>query len=323
MAERGSRYFHLVEKFLRRPNSTTVRHYRAALADFALYCKAPSTEVAVQKLLGREFKAANRLARAYQLNMLGTRDQSGKLKSGRGLSPNAINLRTSVLRSLAKKAHRQGLVNWQLEVKNLPTENVRPSAGPGLEVLNRMLEAARQQHGVRGYRDYALLRLAGELGLRRKELVELDVDDFDGHQRTVAIRGMARRQKDILGCTGKTAAAIQEWLRVRPATKKDHPLFTNAIPGRPTRLSGTAIYELVRRLGAEVLPRGSRKAVRPHDIRHTAITEAVRRAKDAGLASEEVQRFSRHRDFRMVAKYLDADRGAQSRLAQQVGNCLV
>jgi hypothetical protein len=38
------------------------------------------------------------------------------------------------------------------------------------------------------------------------------------------------------------------------------------------------------------------------------------------LAREEMQKFSRHRDFRMVARYLDAHGQAQKKLGAAVGD---
>jgi len=312
----------LLDSYLARENAITVRHYSAALDDFAEYTRAADRLSAINRLLGADFPAGNELVIGYRRDMEGSRRGDGKLKSGRGLSASAVNLRLTVLRGLVKKARRHGLIDWELDVPNIPAENVHETSGPGMELLNRMLEAAKAQPGPVGRRNYAILRLAGELGLRRKEIVGLDVDDIDLLTETIRIRGKARRQLEKLTCTPATVAALGNWLEVRPKPSDGRALFTNLIPGRPTRLTGSAVYEIVRKLGRTALPKGSRKRVRPHGIRHTAITEAVRRAKEVGLAREEVQKFSRHRDFRMVARYLDAHDQAQKKLGAVIGGLM-
>jgi integrase/recombinase XerC len=312
----------LLGSYLARENAATLRHYSAALGDFAGFLKAADRLAAASRLLGAGFAAGNELVAGYRRDMEGTRNSEGKLKSGRGLSASAINLRLTVLRGLVKKARRHGLIDWELDVPNIASENVHEATGPGMDILNRMLAAAKAQPGPLGRRNYAILRLAGELGLRRKEIVGLDLDDVDQVTGTVRIRGKARRQLEKLSCTPATGEALGRWLEVRPRPRDGRALFTNLIPGRPTRLTGSAVYEIVRGLGRDALPKGSRRRVRPHGIRHTAITEAVRRAKDVGLAREEVQKFSRHRDFRMVARYLDAHDQAQRRLGAAVGDAL-
>lgn len=312
----------LLNSYLARENAATLRHYSAALDDFAGFVKAPDRLAAATRLLGAGFAAGNELVTGYRRDMEGTRNSEGKLKSGRGLSASAINLRLTVLRSFIKKARRHGLIDWELDVPNIASENVHEATGPGMDLLNRMLEAAKAQPGPLGRRNYAILRLAGELGLRRKEIVGLDLDDVDLVTGNVRIRGKARRQLEKLSCTPTTTDALGRWLEVRPRPRDGRALFANLIPGRPTRLTGSAVYEIVRGLGRDALPKGSRRRVRPHGIRHTAITEAVRRAKEVGLAREEVQKFSRHRDFRMVARYLDAHDQAQKKLGAAVGDAL-
>jgi integrase/recombinase XerC len=322
MPDKKPKIDELLDSYLDRENAATLRHYSAALDDFAGSLKAPDRLAAVIRLLGAGFANGNELVDDYRREMEGTQNSRGKLKSGRGLSASAINLRLTVLRGLVKKARRHGLIDWELDVPNIAAENVHEASGPGMELLNLMLEAAKAQPGPEGRRNYAVLRLAGELGLRRKEIVGIDLDDVDLLTGTVRIRGKARRQLEKLSCTPATVEALRRWLEVRPRPRIGHPLFTNLIPGRPTRLTGSAVYEIVRGLGRDALPKGSRRRVRPHGIRHTAITEAVRRAKEVGLAREEVQKFSRHRDFRMVARYLDAHDEAQKRLSAVVGSGL-
>lgn len=311
-----------MDTYLTRENATTVRHYTAALNDFAGFAKASDLLAAVERVLNAGFAAGNEMVVDYRRDMEGTRDAKGNLKAGRGLSAAAVNLRLTVLRGLVKKARRHGLIDWELDVPNMVSENVHEASGPGVAVLNRMLELAKAQPGSMGRRNYAILRLAGELGLRRKEIVGLDMDDFDQIAGTIKIRGKARRQLEKLSCTTMTVEAVGRWVELRPRPLSGRPLFTNLILGRPTRLTGSAIYEIIRNLGRDALPKGSRRRVRPHGIRHTAITEAVRRASEVGLAREEVQKFSRHKDFRMVARYLDAHTMAQKKLAEVVGGSL-
>jgi len=179
----------LLASYLARENAATVRHYTAALDDFAGFIKAPDRLAAGTRLLGAGFAAGNELVADYRRDMEGTRNTEGKLKSGRGLSASAINLRLTVLRGFVKKARRHGLIDWELDVPNIASENVHEATAPGIDLLNRMLVAAKAQPGPLGRRNYAILRLAGELGLRRKEIVGLDLDDVDLAPGTVRIRG--------------------------------------------------------------------------------------------------------------------------------------
>ncbi len=89
------------------------------------------------------------------------------------------------------------------------------------------------------------------------------------------------------------------------------PLFLNfdrAKKGR--RLTGAGIYALVRKLGRSV-----GVDVWPHGLRHTAITEALDLTEGDVRA---VQRFSRHRDMRVLTVYDDNRTDLAGEVARQV-----
>lgn len=312
----------LLTRFLTRENSGTAENYRKQLEDYRAWTKEDTPGEAVYALLKGGFEMAQRSIERYKASVVGRRDAKGKLISGRGLSAAAINLRLTVLRSLVKQAQASGLVTWELHVANVADERVKDVRGPGEEILNAMLRAAKAKPGAEGRRDYAILRLAGELGLRRREIVGLDLQDFDSEACEIRVLGKGRRQKEAIACTPKTIVAIQAWVSARPRPKADSPLFTNLIPGRTARISGPAVYLIISRLGRSALPARSPRRIGPHKIRHTAITSAVRNAVASGLAREDVKKFSRHKDMRMVARYLDEDDDAQRKLAKAVGSRL-
>lgn len=311
----------LLKTYLARDNSNTVRNYESVLEDYRQFAKTPTREAAITELLAADAGRANDRIARYKRLMTGVRDQRGKLTRGRGLSSAAVNLRLTVLRSIVKKARQRGMIQWELDVSNVTDERVHDVRGPEPEVLNKMLSAAKARPGAEGRRDYAILRLAAELGLRRREIIGLNLDDFDSVAAEVRILGKRRREKEMLACSEKTVEAIQRWREARPPSP-DGALFTNLIPGRTKRISGPAVYLIIRSLGKQVLPPRSSRKIGPHKIRHSAITSAVRLAKANGLAREEVQKFSRHKDFRMVARYLDIDERAQEILAKANGAVL-
>src|SRR5262249_62342700 len=112
---------------------------------------------------------------------------------------------------------------------------------------------------AKGLRDRALLRLLFDLGLRRAEAVRLDVADLDLQAGTVDVLGKGRTQKARLTLPGPTRGALAAWLAVRGS--QPGPLFTSCDrAGKGSgRLTGSAVYTIVRRLGG----RGRPGTVRP------------------------------------------------------------
>jgi integrase/recombinase XerC len=288
----------LIGTWLSGRSEKTVRAYRGDLDDFGRYMGMVTGE-AIGTLLSGGQGPANGLA-------LGWKNDMGE----RGLSPATVNRRLAALRSVVKLARTLGMVPWGLDVENQKAMAYRDTAGPGIERFRAMLAEAGRKGGAKGRRDVAILRLLYDLGLREGELVALDVADLDLEQGRLTILGKGRSEKESLSLPPVTIQALSAWLEMRGA--EDGPLFTRLTRAKEDvgRLSTRGVHKLVaglgKRLGFEV---------RPHGIRHTAITMAVRSANLAGLDLSEVMQFSRHRDVRTLMVYRDHDRDVQGQLA--------
>lgn len=275
----------LVTTFLTSRTPRTLVAYRQDVEDFRLFAGAARPEDAVALLLGRGQGAANELALAYRTHL-----------RARGLAAATINRRLAALRSLTKLARTLGLVAWALDVENVPAEPYRDTAGPGREGYLRLLAALQGRTDAPAARDRAMIRLLFDLALRRGEVVALDVAHVDLAVGTVAVRGKGRSGRIPLTLPAPTAAALRRWLAIRgPAAG---PLFVNFDrAGKGRRLTGTSLYRIVRALGQTV-----GVTVRPHGLRHAAITAAL---DWTGGDVRKVQRFSRHRDLRVLTLYDD------------------
>lgn len=71
---------------------------------------------------------------------------------------------------------------------------------------------------------------------------------------------------------------------------------------------------------AKHLPYGTRtgQKVRPHGLRHTSISEAVRRVQAVGMDVTKVLQFSRHKDLKTLQVYIDQVEDVQGKIAELV-----
>jgi integrase/recombinase XerC len=77
------------------------------------------------------------------------------------------------------------------------------------------------------------------------------------------------------------------------------------------RLSSTSLYRIIKELGTK-----TEQKAPPHGLRHTAISEAVRRAQAVGMDVTKVLQFSRHRDLKTLQVYIDLVEDAQGMIAE-------
>ena len=275
----------LVDAFLAGRNERTLAAYRADLEDFRVFAGAATAGEAANRLLSGSHGEANGAALAYKAHM-----------TDRGLQAATINRRLAALRSLVKLANTLGMVPWTLSVENVKTQAYRDTRGPGRDGFRSMLAAAQGQRGPKALRDVALLRLLHDLGLRRGEAVRLDLEDLDLAGDRLFILGKARSQKEPVTLPAPTKAALEAWLAVRGSAPG--PVFTNFDrASKGGRLTGSAVYFIVGSLGTE-----AGLTVRPHGLRHLAITSALDLTKGDMRA---VQKFSRHKDVRVLNAYDD------------------
>jgi integrase/recombinase XerC len=205
----------------------------------------------------------------------------------------------SVVKTIAKYARMTGLITWAIEVPVPRIERIRDTRGPSLETIQAMLTLAAAQPSPTGVRDVALLRLAYDLALRIGELARLDVADVDLKTGGLWIFGKGRRAKELLTMPNTSREAVKAWLQERGS--KPGPLLLSLSPANwHGRLVTRGVYRIIRDLGA-----AAGVHVRPHGLRHTAITTAIDAAAAHGHSIDLVRQFSRHRSLNTLMVYRD------------------
>lgn len=244
-----------------------------------------------------------------------------KFKAGMvsdGLAEATINRRLAAVKSLVSYAQRIGRCQWSLEeVKGLKLKTYRDTTGVKVDAYRELLTTC-DRSTPKGLRDYAILRLLWDNGLRRGEVAATNVEDFDPEGRTLDIIGKGQgTQKQKVSLSAGAVLGVSAWLEARrgvePFSSTD-PLFVacdRAYWGH--RLTTTAIYKMVRAAGeaAEV-----GKRLSPHRLRHSSITAAL----DAtGGDVRRVQKLSRHAKLDTLMIYDDARKNAQGEVTELLG----
>ena len=179
-----------------------------------------------------------------------------------------------------------------------------------------------KRHGhSRPNRDRAIVFLLLSTGLRRQELVLLDVDQVQPVQpallraarraRIVGVRGKGKTQRTVF-LSVDAHHALADYLEVeRPvdATPESTAVFLSAASvssRRPDgRLSGRSINTILGRIGRlhdaeHTEPQRHISPLRPHDLRHTF---AFQLAQSTNADPYELERRLGHRSQRYIARY--------------------
>jgi integrase/recombinase XerC len=144
-------------------------------------------------------------------------------------------------------------------------------------------------------RDRAMLAVALDTGLRRSELLGLDVDDVDLDTGRVRVRrGKGRADRvTFLGSQARTFLReyMERWRHVAPG---ERALFVALQTGR--RLSEASLYKRLRQYAKSA----GLRAIHPHALRHTFSTLFLVQGGDVAI----LQQLLGHRQLTTTQRYL-------------------
>ena len=296
---------------LRTSKANTQRAYRDNLRGFFADLYGADPKLDPPAGLVRQFLS---LTAPEAAMMLGTQRA---LLSERGRAASTINLRLAAVRALVDLANDNGFCAFDSKglVKSLKAEAYRDTRGPGLENVKRLL-ALPDRTVLIGRRDFAMLRLLADNGLRRFEVCGVQVSHFEPGGRRLSILGKRRDTREWVTLHPTTTAAISDYLSAAGHT--DGGLFRNCA-SRPG-VAGAALTEdglddIIRRYGKRIgLP-----SLSCHKFRHFAITALL----DAtGGDMRKVQKFSRHKSLDILRIYDDNRADHQGEMTILLGDLL-
>ena len=162
-------------------------------------------------------------------------------------------------------------VHEKLLVEN-PTENLTPpkkkKSLPHFLSLEQSIELLNAVEGPDKERDYCILVLFLNCGMRLSELVGINISDVLHNNSTIRILGKGNKER-IVYLNQACLEAIESYLKVRPkdGVKDRNALF---LSNRKTRISPKTVQFIVKKYLDKIGLSGPGYSV--HKLRHTAAT---------------------------------------------------
>jgi len=193
----------------------------------------------------------------------------------RGLSPSSLGIQWRALHAFFNWCVRERLI----EVN--PLDGIPAPKTPKLfpftldDAQIQALIKACDRKSKHGFRNYLILLLFLDCGLRLGELIDLRLGDVSVAQRALRVRGKGAKER-IVFMGARTAKAMRRWLQLRGSQTAytDHVFIDRK--GEP--LKPRWVQEVIARLGEKA---GLRVRLGPHKLRHVSATLAVRNGMDA------------------------------------------
>ncbi len=256
---------YLAELGRRNASPHTIRNYASDLAQFLEYFSPPGdapplpTEMDVRVL--REW-----LTSLY----------------AKQLDPISVRRKLAAVRSLFQFLLREKTVATNAaKLLRTPKAPKRVPSSPTAEQTNALVDGVARGQFDRPHpeRDLAIFELLYGCGLRVSELVSLNLEDFDFHERWITVRGKGRKERQV-PFASKAAEALEKYLAKRIATPREHALLVNH---RGVRLTDHSAREIVKFYARTISGDAS---VHPHSLRHAYATHLLSDGADLRAIQE-------------------------------------
>lgn len=222
----------------------------------------------------------------------------------------------SALRGTLKAAWRLGQLPTDDYMRAVDLEGEKSETLPAGRALGSgeiaaLIGACENDPTPAGPRDATIIALMAGCGLRRDEVVKLDLDDYDPESGSLKVRGKGRKERLVWLVNG-SGRAMHDWLELRG--RESGPLFWpvnksgkiikqyDPETDDPQRMSNQAVYNLLSKRAEEAGVR-----LTPHDLRRTFITAAL----DAGADPLTVAKIVGHASVNTTLRYDRRGEGAK------------
>jgi site-specific recombinase XerD len=237
----------------------------------------------------------------YQLDWATlTYEDTAKAREGlaAGYATRTANYGLCALRGVLKECWRLGLMTHEdfrraTDLAAIRGDNSAAGRVLTVEELVSLFRVCAQDESVMGFRDAAILAVLYSTGLRRSELLALDVADYqDG---TLTVRGKGNHIR-LAYVVGEAKTMLERWMAV-PDRGGDSVFVAIVKGGRVTenRLDGRSLAEILKRRAE----RAGIPLFSPHDVRRTTATHLLDRGIDIGT----VQQMLGHRHIATTLLY--------------------
>ncbi len=243
-------------------------------------------------------------------------------RGGRPAAPATARVYVSMVRALARQLGREDAIADVRAPRHVPGP---PETLTDADYANLLRVPDRRS--LQGKRDYALLRVLGDCGLRSAELRGLRAQDLrrprsNARHFRLFVRGKGGREREV-PVPEAAQQALDAWTKVHPLARgvgllDKHSLFVRL--GRhaheePAPLSAEAVYRLVHRhaIGAGI----PRRLAHPHALRAYWATHCL----EAGVPVHEVSARLGHVDLRTTARYAASRPERVDSIAEVLDRC--
>ena len=195
------------------------------------------------------------------------------------------------------------------EVKRVRGKKLPAGRSLSQQETKALMSACKRDKNIKGKRDLAIIALMLSTGLRRSEVVALNIEDYNTRNgKLVVMSGKGNKQR-INYIQTSARKLIKLWLNDRG--KELGNLFQPILNSEPLskKMTSQSLYDLLKKRSIEA----NINNCRPHDLRRTFVTRML----ESGIDLNTVRQLAGHSDIQTTARYDLRDEKEQKRAIKQ------
>lgn len=198
-----------------------------------------------------------------------------------GISNNSINRKISSLKSFYKFLQKTDQLSTSPLLKHKALKVAKKVQVPfTMKEINEVLDALDEEEGFEGLRNRLIVELFYSTGIRRIELVDLELQGVNLAARTIKVLGKRNKER-VIPLIPSVLITIEKYLDERgQISSQERRLF---ITDKGNKISETLVYRVINYYFSKV---SSKVKKSPHILRHSFATHLLNEGADLNSVKE-------------------------------------
>jgi integrase len=214
--------------------------------------------------------------------------------------PATVNRKLAALRGVLKQTWLLGFMSAEDYHKAAAVKSVKNEVLPaGREIsvgeIAAIFKVCENDSALCGIRDAAIIACLYGCGLRRAEVVSLNIEDYNQETGELKVNGKGNKER-IAWITNGAKRAFDDWLDIRG--EEQEPLFVPILKGERFQfrsMTTQAIYKMLKKRAGQA----GVKHFSPHDLRRTFVSHLLAAGEDISI----VAKMAGHSSTQTTARY--------------------
>uniref|UniRef100_UPI0040485E31 tyrosine-type recombinase/integrase n=1 Tax=Polaribacter sp. TaxID=1920175 RepID=UPI0040485E31 len=198
-----------------------------------------------------------------------------------GISNNSINRKVSSLKSFYKFLQKTDQLNTSPLLKHKALKVAKKVQVPfTMKEISEVLDALDEEAGFEGLRNRLMVALFYATGIRRIELVDLELQGVNLAAKTIKVLGKRNKER-VIPLIPSVLSIIEKYLEERDQiSSQEKRLF---ITDKGNKISETLVYRVINHYFSKV---SSKVKKSPHILRHSFATHLLNEGADLNSVKE-------------------------------------